>query len=102
MHPKLRLLALAAPSLAAVPASAALPPQYQRIAELRAVIDDEKVAEAFGGAPIDRIEYVRSDLYRVSSGRCRVEVALVGLPIRGGMVGPRAFGVRAGRKACGR
>ncbi|HEX9946038.1 MAG TPA: hypothetical protein VGA98_00705 [Allosphingosinicella sp.] len=97
-----RLLALAAPALAAIPAEAALPPQYQRTAELRAVLDDDKVAEAFGSAPIERIEYVRSDLYRVSAGRCRVEVAIVGLPMPGGVVGPRRFGVKAGRKVCGR
>ncbi|HLL29558.1 MAG TPA: hypothetical protein VK403_01050 [Allosphingosinicella sp.] len=102
MSSLLRFLALAAPALAAVPAAAALPPQYQRMAELRAVLDDGKVAEAFGSAPIDRIEYVRSDLYRVSAGRCRLDVAIVDRPTPGGIAGPRRFGVKAGRKVCGR
>jgi hypothetical protein len=101
MRPLFRLFAVGA-GLAAVPAAAALPPQYQRLAELRAIIADPGVVGAFGGAPIDRIEYVRSDLYRVSGGGCRIEVAIVGLPTPGGMVGPRRFEVKAGRKACGR
>lgn len=96
-----RLLALGT-GVAAVPAAAALPPQYQRIAELRAIVADPGVAGAFGGTPIERIEYVRSDLYRVSGGACRLDVAIVGLPIPGGMVGPRRFEVKAGRKVCGR
>jgi hypothetical protein len=102
-----RLLALAALfpaalALAAAPAAAALPPQYQRMAELRAVLDDDRVAEAFGSAPIERIEYVRSDLYRVTAGRCRVDVALVDRPAPAGIAGPRSFAVKAGRKVCGR
>jgi hypothetical protein len=95
------LLALGA-GLAALPAAAALPPQYQRIAELRAIIADPGVVGAFGGTAIDRIEYVRSDLYRVSAGGCRLDVSIVGLPVPGGMVGPRRFEVKAGRKVCGR
>jgi hypothetical protein len=98
----LRLLALGVPALAAVPAAAALPPQYQRTAEMRAVLEADGVAEAFGGASIDRVEYVRPDLYRVSAGRCHVDVAIVGLPMPRGMVGPRRFEARAGKKACGR
>jgi hypothetical protein len=97
-----RLLAPAALALAAMPAAAALPPQYQRTAELAAVLESDKVLEAFGSMPIERIEYVRSDLYRVTAGRCRVEVAIVDRPAPGGMAGPRNFGVKAGRKVCGR
>jgi hypothetical protein len=63
-----RPAALAAALLAATPAAAAFPPQYQRLAELRAVMDHQGVAAAFGGTPIERIEYVRTDLYRVSAG----------------------------------
>ena len=101
MRPISTALALAA-SLVALPASAALPPQYQRAAEFRAVVADGHIANAFDGAPIERIEYVRPDLYRVTAGRCRLDVAIVGLPTPAGVVGPRRFAVKAGTKACGR
>ena len=96
-----RLLAVA-PALAALPASAALPPQYQRAAELKAVVADPGVANAFGGAPIERVEYVRTDLYRVSAGACRLDVAIVDLPTPEDVAGGRRFAVKAGRKVCGR
>lgn len=101
MRPCLRLLAIA-PALAAMPASAALPPQYQRAAELKAVVADPGVANAFAGAPIDRVEFVRTDLYRVSAGACRLDVAIVDLPTPPDVSGGRRFRVKAGRKACGR
>jgi len=96
-----RLLALGA-TVAATPVSAALAPQYQRAAEFKAVVADGGVANAFGGTPIERVEYVRRDLYRVSAGGCRLDVAIVDLPIPPGVVGGRRFAVKAGRKACGR
>lgn len=87
--------------MAAVPASAALPPNYQRLAELRAVLALGEVQRAFGtNQPIDRIEYLKTDLYRVTAGRCRMDVAIVGLPIPDGIAGPRRFEARAGRKVC--
>ena len=95
------LIALAA-AVAAVPASAALAPNYQRQAELRAVIAHPGVTRAFGADPIDRVEYVRTDLYRVSSGRCRLDAAIVDLPTRPGVSGPRRFDVRPGALVCGR
>jgi hypothetical protein len=101
MRPCLRLLALV-PALAAAPASAALPPQYQRAAEFRAVAADGGVANAFGGAPIERIEYVRRDLYRVSAGACRLDVAIVDLPTPPDVTGGRRFAVKAGGRVCGR
>lgn len=102
MRPLLRFLCFGLPALSAVPASAALPPQYQRAAEFRAVVADPHIANAFGGAPIERIEHVRTDLYRVSAGACRLDVAIVDLPAPEGIVGGRRFTVKAGRKLCGR
>lgn len=96
------LAGIAACALAASPASAALPPQYQRLAELRAVLAHGEVARAFGSTPIDRIEYIRNDLYRVTAGRCRLDVAIVGLPMPRGVAGPRRFEARPGQKVCTR
>lgn len=86
----------------AAPAAAALPPQYQRIAELKAVLADIEVGRAFGNTPIERVEFVRPDLYRVTAGRCRLDVAIVDLPTPSGVSGGRRFAVRPGRKVCGR
>lgn len=95
------LAALSALSAAAGPASAALPPNYQRLAELRAVLGHAEVTGAFGtNEPIDRVEFVRHDLYRVTSGRCHMDVAIVGLPTPAGVSGPRRFEARPGRKIC--
>jgi hypothetical protein len=89
-------------ALAAVPVSAALAPNHQRLAELRAVLDDPGVTTALGASePVERIEYVRPDFYRVRAGRCRVDVAIVSLPTPRGIVGPRRFGVRPGKRVCG-
>lgn len=87
---------------AAAPAAAALPPHYQRAAELKAVVADPRIAAAFGiDAPIQRVEYVRPDLYRVSAGRCHLDVAIVDLPTPRNVSGGRRFAVRPGRKVCG-
>lgn len=83
-----------------LPASAALPPKYQRIAELRAVLEHQGVVRALGDALITRIEFVRNDLYRVHAGGCHIDAAIVGLPMRPGMVGARRFEVRPGRRVC--
>jgi hypothetical protein len=92
----------AAAALTAIPAQAALPPNYQRLAELRAVLDLPAVGTAFGIEPIDRIDYVATDLYRLSAGRCHLDVRIVGLPMPRGMVGARRFEARAGRRVCRR
>lgn len=94
--------ALAATMLAACPAPAALPPKYQRLAEIRAVLDNRDVGEALGDTPVDSVVYVRTDLYRVTAGRCRVEARIVSLPMPDGVAGPRRFEVRAGQKVCAR
>lgn len=98
MEKSLHLAALGAAALAAVPAGAALPPNYQRLAELRAVLAHPGVAGAFGTEqPIDR---VRPDLYRVTAGSCHVDVTIVDLPTRADQAGPRRFEARPGEKIC--
>ncbi|HEY5723542.1 MAG TPA: hypothetical protein VIT45_14600 [Allosphingosinicella sp.] len=101
MHKSIRPIAFCAAALAAVPAIAALPPNYQRLAELRAVLDHPAVGREFGmDSPVERIEYVRPDLYRVSGGGCRMLVAIHGLPMPRDTAGPRRFEARPGRKEC--
>jgi hypothetical protein len=99
----LRLAALGAAAAAASPAWAALPPNYQRLAELKAVLDHPAVASAFDiDSPVERVEHVRPDLYRVSAGRCHLDVAIVDLPTPPDVAGPRRFEARPGRKLCAR
>jgi hypothetical protein len=102
MRIALCLATLGTAALTAMPATAALPPQYQRLAELRAVLNNGGVTGAFGMRPIDRVEYVRTDFYRVSAGRCHVDVRIVDLPTPRGMVGGRRFEARPGQRVCGR
>ena len=101
MHIQFRLACCAA-LLAAAPATAALAPNYQRLAELNAVLNNSGLVAAFGMTPIDLVEYVSPDLYRATAGRCHVDVRIVGLPMRRGMVGARRFETRAGRPVCTR
>lgn len=102
MRISLHLAALVAAILAACPAPAALPPKYQRLAELNAVLANRDVGEALGDTPIDSVAYVRTDLYRVTAGRCRVDARIVSLPMPDGVVGARRFEVRAGQRVCTR
>lgn len=95
-----RLAALSMAALAAFPAAAALAPDHQRIRELNAVLNHQGVVAAFRGTPIEAIEYVRTDFYVVRAGRCRVDVAIVGLPMPRGMAGARRFEARPGRRVC--
>jgi len=96
------VLAVAAAILVvSLPASAALPPQYQRAAEFRAILDDTDIVDLFGiGRPIERIEYLGPDLYRVTSGNCHLDVRIVDKPDVSGMVGPREFDVEPGELIC--
>ena len=102
MRLPLTLAACGLALFAAAPARAALAPNYKRLAELRAVLDLPVVASAFGIEPVDRIDYVAIDLYRLSAGRCSLDVRIVGLPMPRGMVGARRFEARAGRRVCRR
>ena len=101
MRPVL-FLAAAALAAGALPAAAALPPNYQRLAELRAVLALPDVA-TLGGTmqPVERIEHAGPDLYRVTAGRCRLDVRIVDLPTPRGVVGGRRFAARPGRPVCG-
>jgi hypothetical protein len=79
---------------------AALPPWHQRAAELRAVLNAPGLVEAFSDVLIERVEAAGPDLYRVSAGRCHVNARIVDLPLPRGIVGPRRFEVRLGRRVC--
>ena len=95
------LMALLALQLAA-PAQAALPPEYQRIREFEAVLASHEIVDRLKYEPIEAVEYVRTDLYRVTAGACSVEVRIVSdpAPEEEGWVGPRPFHVEVGEAVC--
>ncbi|MCR6635659.1 hypothetical protein [Devosia sp.] len=75
-----------------LPALAALPPQYQRQAELTAVLNI--ATEVLGiGQLIDGIELSEPDVYSVRSGTCTLTVRIVDTPKKRepGWAGPREF-----------
>lgn len=85
-------------------AQAALPPQYQRQAELLAILQSDAVIDAFGiSLPIEGIRLVETDLYEVTSGACTLPVRIVDVArpdAEAGFVGPRNFAVEAGQISC--
>lgn len=100
MRTLVAMTALGLSALTASPSAAALAPNYQRLAELRAVLDHPGVNALLQDAAIDRVEYVRTDLYRVTAGRCHVDVAIDPMPMPRNIAGPRRFVARPGRRVC--
>ena len=80
---------------------AALPPQYQRQAELLAIIGDARVVEVFGHG-IEGIELNGMDHYIVRGGDCMLDVTIRDQrrPHEAGWVGPREFTLVLGEPAC--
>lgn len=96
------LIASCAALLLASPALAALPPQYQRAAELKAAID--AAADSVEGAPIVSIEYIGEDQYQAQTDACTIIVDIVDIepkPSAIPMVGPRQFEAVAQEPVCG-
>jgi hypothetical protein len=86
-------------ALLGAPSFAALPPNYQRLVELRAVLDAiQPLIEEIG--EVTAIEFIAFDLYEVRSDRCRVAAHIVDVALEPGFVGPRQFTVTLGKIAC--
>jgi len=98
-----RRIALAAGmALAGSAALAALPPEYQRLEELKAIlvaVQAEGVAGTIG--EINVIEYVGTDHYEIRSVTCTVAALIVTTPQKEpGIPGPRIFEVRLQPPVC--
>ena len=84
------------------PAAGMIPPIFQRLGELQSVVNLPSLATTLG-VPIDRIEIVAPRLYRVSAGRCHVDVRMV--QVHGGPgegLAPPRLEARAGPRICER
>lgn len=91
-------MASMAAMLAAVPAAAMIPPHMQRRNELRQVIN-HPVLDRFG--PIDRVERIEPNIWRVRSGPCFIDVRMVPRGRDNGLT-PRPVEPRPGRMICQR
>jgi len=97
------LLGVSAVLLGAVPAMAAVPVHMQRRDELHRIID-LRAFDRLG--PIDRIERISAYAWRVTLGRCTVDVHIVERRLRPGMPGsgltPPTYEPRAQPPVCRR
>ena len=85
--------------LAALPAAAMVPAHIQQRNQLRSLIDLPELARFF---PVDRIELVRPDLWRVTAGRCHIDVRLVPRARTGRGLLPPRIALEPGRRICRR
>jgi hypothetical protein len=86
-----------------LPSFAALPPYYQRVRELQAILDDESIQAKLGGKPIDSITFIEQDHYEVLGGACLIEVQILDVPLVQGappILGPRKFTLSVGDPDC--
>jgi len=84
-----------------VAASAALPPYWQRKAEIDAITDSGDVARRLENhGPIDMIAHVGDDHYQVGAGGCTLEVFVVDDTSGEQMPGPRKFKLQIGKLVC--
>jgi hypothetical protein len=99
------LLAAAGTAVLLMPAAAqaALPPYWQRLREIQAILDSNDLDQKLQGRPIDRIERPGDDLYRIQAGPCTLDVRIIDDPpvsTRPAMPGPRRFHIETGTPAC--
>lgn len=85
--------------LAALPAAAMVPPHIQQRNQLRTLIDLPALANFF---PINRIELIAPDTWRVTAGRCHIDVRMVPRQRTGRGLLPPRIELQPGRRVCQR
>lgn len=92
-------LGMGAALLATVPAAAAIPLQVQRRGQLQSVIALPAL-DRFG--PIERVELIGPNVWRVTAGRCHIDVVFTERPgnYPGRGLGPPHLEPHAGRQVC--
>ena len=94
----LRAAPLACLAGTSMPAAAVVSFPFQRVNEMRTVINLPGLATALG-VPIDRVVAIGPRLYRVSAGRCHVDVQMELMP---GVRMAARYVPRAGPRVCER
>lgn len=88
---------------AAIAAQAALPPYWQRLREIQAILDSNELSDKLRGNPIERIERHGDDLYRIEAGPCTLDIRIVDDPAgstQPAMPGPRRFHTEISEPTC--
>ena len=78
--------------------TAALPPYWQRAAEIKAIFESNEVANALKDKPVDQVERIGEDSYQLKSGACKLEVRIIGE--KQNRPGPRKFTLRIEKPEC--
>lgn len=92
-------LGLGAMLLAAVPAAAMIPPNMQRRNELTQVLRHQVFNRFDRLGPIDMVQHIEPNIWRVSSGRCFIDVRMVPHGRDNGLT-PRPLEPRPRRMVC--
>ncbi|QPC89383.1 hypothetical protein [Mesorhizobium sp. INR15] len=94
-------LAAAILLIGTVAAAAALPPYWQRKAEIDAITDSSDVARRLEQhGPIDMIAHMGDEHYQVGAGGCTLDVFVVDDASAEQMPGPRKFKLQTGKLVC--
>ena len=99
MQTTVKLSGLGLALLTVLPAAAMVPPHIQQRNQLRQLLDLPELARFF---PVDRIELVRPDLWRVTAGRCHIDLRLVPRARTGRGLLPPRIALEPGRRICRR
>lgn len=82
------------------PVLASLPPYYQSVREMTAILDSPAVAGKIG-SPYSIDSLVRNkNGYQLEVGDCQLNIKVHYLPYQDGMVGPAEFTIEPGEKVC--
>jgi hypothetical protein len=95
-------LAMLAAALVCLSAEASLAPNYERLRELRAILDSPEMIAKLGNRAVEGIASTgNGPNYRVWTSDCAIEVNLVdAVPSGAPMMGPRHFAIRVGELRC--
>jgi hypothetical protein len=93
------MIGLGAALLAALPAAAMVPPHIQQRNQLHAILDLPALATFF---PVSRIELIAPGTWRVTAGRCHIDIRMVPRERTGRGLLPPRIEPQAGRRICTR
>lgn len=84
-----------------VQAQAALPPYWQSVREITAIIEDQRVHDALRHEePILSITTTGDDVYLLRTERCTLSVSIIDKPQAEPMAGARQFDMEIGEAIC--
>jgi hypothetical protein len=85
---------------AATAATAALAPNYERLRELEAILQNQELIQKLGIQSITSIEAAGDATYTVRTATCTVVVTLVSTPNAPPLLGPWQFTIQIGEPQC--